>query len=313
MKEFDRYKGYKSDFLGASCEVPLPQLSAELEKTVAPVKDAKDNVLRYHNFSLVQHADRRFPIFTATNIDGNLFKQKIPRRKSWRLDTRIDDKHQWGKELYAAKKSDFDRGHMTKREDTQWGRYKKDAKAGSDSTFFYTNAVPQLPRLNQKAWKALENYILKSETITEGRRISVFTGPVLSKQDPVFVTEVDGQQILLPTLFWKIIYFTKSNGQLYRVGFLMGQEDLLEQEKIVHPRMTSRGISLEEDEQLFMDFKEADTCQVNISTIEKLTKLKFPAAQESYKDDRPITLIETEVQTRSLEEAPLSIIEGLVL
>ena len=313
MEALEQFNGYQSDFLGPKNKVGLPKLSPDQLADVAPVEGSRGDILHYQNFSLVQHAGRRFPIFTAANIDGKLFR-KLPRHDAWQLDPRISKDHQWGASLYEASKSDFDRGHMTKREDAQWGHSDEEAKNGAISTFYFTNAVPQVARLNQQLWRGLEDYILKSETVSHGLKINLFTGPVLSDSDPVFVTEVDGHKVRIPTLFWKVIYFTKQDGRLYRVGFLMGQEELLEKDGIVHPRETGRGLLVSEEEKLFMDFKGADIFQVNISTIEKLTKLGFPKAVEPFKDDRPIALIRKEVQGRGLfGEGPSFVIEGMAI
>ncbi|MCB9263959.1 MAG: DNA/RNA non-specific endonuclease [Lewinellaceae bacterium] len=292
----------------------MPRLSRKLRAAVAPVAGSRKNVLHYQNFSLVQNARRRFPIFTAANIDGSLFKS-LSREDNWQLDPRIDENHQWGPSLYSAEKSDFDRGHMAKREDVQWGHTEEEARRGALSTFFYTNAVPQVAKLNQQLWRSLEDYILKTEAVNNGKKIALFTGPVLSDRDPVFVTEVDGQRIHIPTLFWKVIYFTKSDGRLYRVGFLMGQEELLAKQGLVEAPKKSRSIFVSEEERLFMEFKHADIYQVNISTIRKLTKLIFTAAREPYKDKRPVNLIRKEVQSRSLfgDGGPSFEIEGLTL
>jgi endonuclease G len=314
MPKTIKFKGYREDFLGKQHLVPLPKLSQKQLEVLAPVADNADSVLHYQNYSLMQNAVRRFPFFAATNVDGNLFRQ-LPRYDRWRLDPRISRKHQWGPRLYKADKSDFDRGHMTKREDTQWGRTDEEAKAGATSTFYYTNAVPQVAKLNQNLWRGLEDYILKNNTISQDLKINLFTGPVLSDTDPIFITEVEGQTVRIPTLFWKLIYFAKSDGQLYKAGFLMGQEDLLEQQEIVIPREKSRNIFLSEEEKLFMDFKQADIYQVNIATIETLTKLKFAEAVEPFKDKRSTSLIRKEVQGRDLfgEGEPSFIIEGLTL
>lgn len=314
MEELAHFQGYKSDFLGPGFKVQLPRLHRKLRAGVAPVKGSRNNVLHYQHFSLIQSAERRFPILTAANIDGRLFKQ-LDRLDNWQLDPRIAENHQWGPSLYAAEKSDFDRGHMTKREDAQWGHTEEEARRGALSTFYYTNAVPQVAKLNQQLWRSLEDYILKTETVSTGKKVTLFTGPVLADRDPVFVTEVDGQRIRIPTLFWKVIYFTKSDGRLYRVGFLMGQEDLLSQKGLVQPPDRSRSIFVTDEEQLFMDFKHADVYQVNISTIRKLTRLSFTAAREPFKDRRPITLIRKEVQSRSIfgGDGPSFEIEGLTL
>ena len=313
METLDHLKGYRADFLGPKLKVALPKLSTEMRATVAPVRGNAKNVLHYQNFSLMQHSDRRFPFFTAANIDGNLFR-RLPRHDSWQLDPRIDERHQWGPKLYSVEKSDFDKGHMTKREDAQWGHTDEEATNGATSTFFYTNAVPQVAKLNQQLWRGLEDYILKSEAVGHGLRINLFTGPVLSDTDPFFVTEVDGQRVRIPTLFWKVIYFSKSDGRLYRVGFLMGQEDLLEKQKIVHPRERGRGLIVTEEEQLFMDFQQADIFQVNIGTIQQLTKLSFTPAVEPFTDKRSIPLIRKEVQGRGLLGGePVYVIEGMTL
>lgn len=311
MEAIRHFKGYQSKFLGPQYEVYIPRLSRKLRAGVAPVQGESKNVLYYQNFSLIQHAERRFPILTAANIDGSLFR-RLPRHDDWQMDPRIGEEHQWGEELYRAEKSDFDRGHMTKREDAQWGRSDDEALQGALSTFFYTNAVPQVPKLNQQLWRGLEDYILKGETVSEGLKINLFTGPVLSDSDPVFITPVNGQEVKIPTLFWKVIYFTKSDGNLYRVGFLMGQEELLEKEGIVHSRKSRGGLLMTEEEELFMTFKKANIYQVNISTIRKLTRLIFPAAREPFRDDRPIALIRKEVQGRNIFGGDNSfIIEGL--
>ena len=312
MDNLDQYNGYQPEFLGPEFTVRVPRLKREVRATVAPVSKNRRNILDYQNFSLVQSAARRFPIYTATNIDGTLFR-KLPRSDDWQTDPRIDSGHQWGPKLYSAEKSDFDRGHMTKREDVQWGQSDEEAKQGALSTFYYTNAVPQVPKLNRQLWRSLEDYILKSEAVGESMKVCMFTGPVLSNLDPIFVTDVEGEQVPIPTLFWKVIFFKKSDGRLYRVGFLMGQEELLEKDGIVHPREVSRGLIMTEEERLFMDFKKAEIYQTNIATIRKLTNLMFTSAVEPFKEERPVTLIQKEVQARSLFGGTGFEIEGLTL
>jgi endonuclease G len=292
------FKGYDPAFIDEH-EVPLPALSLAQKKDTEVLND-NGGLLEYVNYSVSLSPSRRFPYFTASNIDGNLFK-KAPRKDNWRRDDRIAKEFQWGPELYKAKKSDFDKGHMTKREDVQWGRTIAVASKAADSTFFYTNAVPQHANLNQKIWRSLEDYILHTETKENGLKVSVFTGPVLSNKDPFFVTEVSGEQLRIPTIFWKVVVYPKSDGKLYRVGFLMSQATLLKENGIAR-ETPPEGLESTED-RLFMEFDDADTYQVNVSTIEELTRLKMPEAEETYKDDRKIKLIlkEIDVTESSLE------------
>ena len=287
MADTTAFKGYQPNFLGSDFSVPLPTLNEDQKAFVAPVKNRQDNVLHYHNFSLMQHAVRKFPFFTAANIDGENFVS-LKRadifhngRDKWLKDRRIKYTHQWGKELYSAPKSNFDRGHMTKREDVQWGKNIDAARIGAQSTFYYTNAVPQREELNREVWRMLENYILHDETVGLNLRINLMTGPVLLEEDPVFITSVRDQQIKIPSLFWKVIYYVKPGGDLHRVAFLVGQENLLLKHDIVEHPERSRGF-----EDPFSDFKLGETYQVKSSFIEKITRLKLPEAKDPFVDPR---------------------------
>lgn len=284
--------GYSEAFISPELVVPMPILSGEQQADVAPIAGATDNIADYVHYSVVLSKSRGFLYFAASNIEGNLFK-KAARKNNWRKDDRIDYDFQWGEELYKAPKSDFDKGHMVKREDVQWGNTVLEVQNAADSTFYYTNAVPQHPDLNQRIWAELEDYILHTESVQNNLRIAVFTGPVLRDSDPVFVSEVNNKEIKLPTLFWKVVVYTKGDQQLYRVGFLMGQKKLLEKDNIIKLITTNEEII---DTALFMQFEDAETYQVNTTTIEKLTKLTMPAATDAYQDDRPIKLILEEVE-----------------
>lgn len=278
------FQGYEEKFIQNQA-VPLPILSEEQLTDLAYDNEGND-VIKYINYSLQQSASHKFPFYTATNIDGLQFK-KAPRRDNWRKDKRLSKEFQLGKELYGAPKSDFDKGHMTKREDVQWGTTVGIALNAADSTFYYTNAVPQHKDLNRDIWRSLEDYILHTETKQNELRICVFTGPVLSGSNPYFVTPINGEQIQIPSLFWKVVVFQKEDGQLYRVGFMMSQNKLLIDNHIIE--------ELESEDELFMQFDDAATYQVNISLIEELTGLKIPDAIDSYTDTRSTKLVLKEI------------------
>jgi endonuclease G, mitochondrial len=285
------YQGFNQHFLideVISACVEFPILGNNHINDVAPVDGNNASILNYMNYSVKLSASRKFPIYTASNIDGALFK-KASRAKSWKKDTRAQD-HQWGRELYSAPKSDFDKGHMTKREDVQWGETLGLAQMAADSTFFYSNAVPQHKDLNQEIWKSLEDYILHTETRKISLKVCVFTGPVLSENDPPFVSTVKGETILLPIVFWKVVIFPKEDGKLYRVGFMMCQNKLFRENGIIEELESAT-----DEAELFMQFDDAATYQVNVSLIEKLTDLKLPKAIDSYKDHRSTRLVLQEI------------------
>ena len=293
----------------------MPIISESLVPIVAPVKGDQNNILHYPNYSVVQHAERRFPIFTASNIDGALY-QNIKRkdlfkggRDRWRKDRRISFKHQWGGELYKAPKSDFDKGHLVKREDVQWGEHVDEAKEGARGTFYYTNAVPQHPDVNRAIWKDIEDYILHEETLHFDLKICSFTGPVLREDDPIFVSSVRENEVKIPALFWKVIYYTRDKKKTQRVAFLVGQLSLLESHEIVHPMIFDRDADADN---YFLDFDMADTYQVNTALIESLTNLTFAKAVDSYQDERAQKLVIQQVNVRG-EKSAKRVIEGLVL
>ena len=302
------YKGFIENFLGEKHLVPLPELNTHLQESLAPVKGTLDNILRYPNYSVLQSATRRFPILTATNIDGKLF-QTISRKDvggSWKKEKRIKSSHQWGSELYQAENSDFDKGHMTKREDVQWGLEKEQAQFAAKETFYYTNAIPQHKDLNQVVWQQIENYILHDKTVDDRLKINVFTGPVLSPNDPFFVTEVRDVKVQIPVLFWKVVYYIKMD-ILHQVSFLVGQKEVLERNKIVESSLinTRGGLTT-----TFTDFEDTETYQVEIGLLENLTGLTFPYAIDAFQDDRPQKLILQEVTVRGGGES-YKMIEGL--
>ncbi|HBE39758.1 MAG TPA: hypothetical protein DDW27_00850 [Bacteroidales bacterium] len=283
------FKGFNHNFLvddKIKQRISLPSLQRKRKDELAPVKYNDRLKIDYLNYSVLLSGSRKFPIFTASNIDGRLFKS-TPRPKSWKLDNRVKE-FQWGKDLYEAKKSDFDKGHMTRREDVQWGETEEMARKAAYSTFYYTNAVPQHKDLNQEIWKNLEDYILHTETRKKSLKVCVFTGPVLRNDDPEFVTPVKGEKIKLPVIFWKVVIYPKENGKLYRAGFMMSQNKLLTEDGIIIPKLKAAPEAADEP---FSQFDDAETYQVNISLIEKLTNLKMPMALDAYKDDRNRKLV----------------------
>ncbi|RZM27345.1 MAG: hypothetical protein EOO88_13645, partial [Pedobacter sp.] len=214
---------------------------------------------------------------------------------------------------YGADLANFDRGQMTKREDVQWGSTNGIAMAAAESTFFYPNAAPQHKKLNRDIWRSLEDYILSTETKKNSLRICVFTGSVLDDSNPYFVTAVKGLLVKIPTIFWKVVIYPKSNGDLYSVGFLMSPKQLLIDEGIVEELESGSNI-----DDLFQNFKDAGTYQVNINLIEQLAGLTFPQFKDSYTDGRETKLVLKEVdidpdlESSSIDQELGFVIENLI-
>lgn len=218
VAEYDDRQGYAPSFLGTPARVPLPKLTGAQREDAADV-DGGGVELKYHHFSVVQSKKRRMCFFSACNIDGAKSGKVSKRSNISRYDPRIATKYQLIDECYGnANEGLFSRGHMTRREDPVWGADKKEAEA---DTFHATNQVPQMQSHNSPVWLSLEDHVLRNAD-RDDQRVTVMTGPVLSKQDPVLYG------VKVPVRLWKIVAFLRPNSKvLASVAYLDSQAEFL--------------------------------------------------------------------------------------
>jgi endonuclease G len=246
---FEGRMGYSSGFLGAQSVVELPVImDADRLADVARLIDGSLE-LKYLHFSTVQSKSRRLPVYSACNMNGAESKS-VPRHNTWSYDGRIDKQYQTLKEAYGkAEDMRFSRGHMTRRQDPNWGTMEVAQQANID-TFFATNACPQWQPFNDGLWGDLEDYILVNAKGDE-KKVSVFTGPFFRKDDPVRF------DVKIPTDFWKVVAFiSEQTGQLTAIAYVMSQRKYL-------------------DTGIAKDLEDFKTSQVPLSAIESKTGLTF--------------------------------------
>jgi len=234
-------RGYQAGHLGAFV-VPLPDTAA-IAADVLPVAGSADARLDYEHFSIVMSKSRRLALFTGVNIDGSASVSVSRGGDPWAFDGRIPESAQAGDELYAN--NDFDRGHLVRREDPNWG---PTAGVANRDTFHFTNCAPQLSVFNQRTWLSLEDYIL-TNTRRVGERASVFTGPVFRQNDPVY------RGVAIPLAYWKVVAFIHNDGRPSASAYLIDQD-----------------VDLNQDTLLFGAFK---TYQRSVAAIAGLTALNF--------------------------------------
>lgn len=223
--------GFDEDFMGV--RIPMPVPSTKLRKKLAFLSENHSScILKYHHFSTIQHSVRRVPVVSAINVSGKLRYTTLDestRKDNWLRDNRIDYDVQLDDKWYA--KSGFDKGHLSRREDAEWGRNEAAAKAAADMTCSYTNAVPQVPAFNRAIfgyhgkWGQLEQNLLEQGVENErgkAARICVFSGPIFSDDDPVYA----GVQVALQC--FKIVVWYDGTGQLKTTAFLLTQADLVD-------------------------------------------------------------------------------------
>ena len=283
----DWVSGYDPDFLGSGdLRVNLPEV---LDKgDIAPLKDfygqtftpqeKAAGVLKYDGYSVVMNKARRFAFYSAANINWGMRPAISGREDDWLFDDRIDRKHQVDNSYYKNNK--FDRGHLTRREDMEWGSNPKAAVCRANGTCTWTNCTPQHSIFNQDKhpdksihlWQGLERYILE-ETAEAGQfSVQAFTGPILGAADPVY------REIAYPLDFWKIVVAVDAKGKLFATGYVLGQKEVIDQ------------FGLKEAAEI--PFGAYGTYQRSIATIEDLTGLRFTygsgGAPKSLRDVDPL-------------------------
>lgn len=246
-EDYEDREGYDSKFLGEGMTVQLPTLEKS-NVALAVKKGTRPLVLHYHHFSVVMNKKRQMCFYSICNIDGQKSKRGV-KRATWRNDPRLLASEQLHKDHEGFGNAPlFSRGHMTRKEDPIWGTLAQAQAAGKD-TFHMTNAVPQIQGFNAPVWLALEDYALENSR-QDKMRITVITGPIFDKNDPV------RHGMKVPVDFFKIIAFEHDEtGELCATGYTVSQAEYL------------TGLEF-----VFGEFK---TYQVSIRSIEKRTKIKF--------------------------------------
>ena len=238
--------GYDASFLGEDLDVPLPTFADGADVLTFEFNGGQQQELKYEHFSVVMSKSRKLCHFSAVNIDGNLEVEKIA-RVGWRTDPRIPSDAQIRDTCYGNPPR-FSRGHMTRREDPNWGT-DASAQRGNADSMHVTNAVPQMQPFNGGVWLGLEDYALQNAR-EDDMKICVFTGPFLEAEDPIMF------DVQIPVEFWKVIAFVHDEtGKLCATGYTMSQEKHLGNEEIV--------------------FGEHDNAQQTIRSIEERTGLSF--------------------------------------
>ena len=92
----------------------------------------------------------------------------------------------------------------------------EEATAADSQSYFWTNIAPQHEHLHDTAWGAIEDWMLLFAD-TSDNRASVFTGPIMSPDDPEHRNRPDERPIQIPAGFWKILAL-RHQGRLVAAG-----------------------------------------------------------------------------------------------
>ena len=171
--------------------------------------------LHYQHFSVRMHRQRNLAAYTAVNISGADRYQRTGREEdSWEVDPRAPGIQT----TQPAYKAPFQRGHLVMRLDPVWGRKDVAERAEAD-TFHWTNCAPQHRKLNNPWWLSVEKHVLETALVRR-QRVSVFSGPVFSPQDPVL------RGVRIPLAYWKVVVWRVPGLEvgLRSLGFIVRQD-----------------------------------------------------------------------------------------
>lgn len=267
-ERYEDRKGFDTAFLRpgkADANVLLPALSPALaQKATRLTATPKQVVLRYRHFSVVLHKVRRFAIYSAANVDFKGRYDLARPKDAWRLDPRVAPDAQVGERLYRD--NAFDRGHLTRREDQEFGSSPDDAIASAADTCHWTNCTPQHAKFNQgsQLWQGLERHILEGAVDADHFRAQVITGPVFDSKYPVLR---GFETTPYPLRYWKVVAAINRSGKLFATAYLLDQRNTIAQFGL-------RGAP----DIPFTPFK---TYQTTIEAIERLAQLTFTGTNGS--------------------------------
>jgi endonuclease G len=230
-------RGYDPTFLGIELPLPEPRDPSMLAKL-----SEGSTVIPYTHFSLAMHAKRRLALFTASNVrDDAATRAPEPGRdytrgalgglkdgdtEKWFTDPRLRGIEQLPDVFFTKDRQAFDKGHLVRRDDVAWGETYAELRQANGDTYHVTNCSPQVADFNRphgrENWGDLEKAVLAQAT---EQRLSVFAGPVLADDDPVFkgVDDQGAIAVRIPRAYWKVIVAPDGAG-LGAYAFVLEQD-----------------------------------------------------------------------------------------
>jgi endonuclease G, mitochondrial len=278
--------GYDPAFL--SEKLDLDSILGKRKKFAAKLEGSDAVAVDYLHFSVIVHAERRFAMLTAVNIDGARLVNPGARNSTWRRDIRLGDTYQPDGGFYERKRGEdkvqFSRGHLVRRVDPCWGT-KADAQLAETHTFHYTNAAPQVQHYNDVDWGNLEDYVL-DRIQTKEKKMTVFTGPVFRDEDPLYGESRPDGPWQIPISYWKIAVIQKEPKRIAAAAFILGQAQYVQAlyEARAFTRLTPYTLAEMRSQHI----------QTTIRTIEHETGLNF----SMLRDFDSVSALESTRQTR---------------
>jgi endonuclease G len=275
-QDYTRRRGYQTDFL-TGLEIGLPKAAAVRLPEMYRDRHGTEQILDYHHFSLGLNAVWRMPMWTAVNANFNPeVRIDVARtffgEDTWIPDPRVPTSMQLMDPEFYKPARKFDRGHIVRRDDNEWGTTQEEIVLSNSDTFHWTNCTPQHEAFNQEnkkgIWGKLESHISAEKNAIGGKAV-IFAGPVLrNERDHALDHDWGGGVVRIPLSFWKIIVVAervagKSVARAY--AFELNQKEAIER----------GGLEALRPEEAF-NVGAFSSYQTTVASIAKLTGVNFP-------------------------------------
>lgn len=167
------------------------------------------------NYSLLFSIEHRQPLWVAYPLYDHCMGG-VKRTNKWDYDRIIAPQFQPNlKDAYVGSPQQS-RGHMLA------SSSRTSSRKLNETTFYYTNMIPQVQALNGGAWNGLET---REQAWAKNQRydtLYVVCGPVLPINDIQTVTDRNRNPITIPTHSYKVLLHKEiSTGKWYSIGVKM--------------------------------------------------------------------------------------------
>jgi len=188
-------------------------------KTGSPTPKAPAQLTSLHHYQILDHKyfvvyyDNQYRLARWVKYELTkdlLLQQKAKRKDPFKADILLGKRNALAVKPAEYKNTGYDKGHLAPSADFA---FSQDA---NNSTFVMSNMVPQKPKLNQIAWKALEEQVRKWACGEE--RVTVITGPILEGKMAKLPSG-----LVVPNEFFKIVF--DETPPRKAIAFIYRQED----------------------------------------------------------------------------------------
>jgi DNA/RNA endonuclease G (NUC1) len=191
-----------------------------------PVSNASasnEHLLHQVDYIIGYDDDLRIPIWVASRLTTADVTVERPRTECFRRDPRLSD----DAAAFCADYNEpvYDQGHMVPNADMTR------TEPAMINTYIYTNITPQHDKFNRGIWAYLEAYA-RALTKVKGE-VYIISGSIFDKDGNAQRDEdIDADRVApslrvgIPTHFYKIILYERSNGFIDTLTFLLPHTDV---------------------------------------------------------------------------------------